>query len=162
MKRLLVIGVLLAATGVGVAALFGSFEKPLPPEIRQIAVTRGDIHQTVTATGTLQATRTVDVGSQISGVVKKLYVDYNSIVTKGELIAEMDPQTVQTQLDSAKASLDRSKIDLEGLRATLKADELNRDREVQLFASGLATAQDRDAAVLQVKQDEGTVKEDEA
>jgi len=162
MKRLVIAFVLILAAGAGAASLMGYFDKPRQPEVRFTTPTRGDIRQTVTATGTLQATRTVDVGSQISGIVKKLYVDYNSLVTKGQLIAEMDPQTIEAQVESAQASLDKAKIDLTGVQATLQSDRINQDREEQLFSHSLASEQDREAAVLQVKEDEATLKQDQA
>lgn len=159
MMRLLGAFVLILAAGAGAAVYLGYFDAPKAPAVRQIATTRGDILQTVTATGTLQATRAVDVGSQVTGIVKKLYVDYNSIVTKGQLIAEMDPSTIEVQVESAQASLDRATIDLNELRNTLQVDQANRDREEQLFAHSLATQQDREQAELQVKEDEALMTE---
>jgi HlyD family secretion protein len=160
MLRLLGALVLILAAAAGAAAWLGYFHAPKVPEVRQLTATRGDILQTVSATGTLQATRTVDVGSQVSGIVKKLYVDYNSIVAKGQLIAEMDPSTIEVQVESAQASLDRATIDLDGLQSTLRVDEANRDREEQLFAHHLATEQDREQGELQVKEDEALIKQD--
>src|SRR5262252_4970923 len=127
MVRLLGAFVLIIAAAFGFAFYLGYFDAPKTPDIHRVAATRGDILQTVQATGTLQATRTVDVGSQVSGIVKKLYVDYNSIVTKGELIAEMDPSTIEVTVESAQASLDRAKIDLDSLQSTMHLDVTNRD-----------------------------------
>jgi len=162
MLRLLGACVLILAAVAGSVAYLGYFDAPKVPEVHRIAATRGDILQTVSATGTLQATRSVDVGSQVSGIVKKLYVDYNSIVTKGQLIAEMDPSTIEVQVESAQASLDRATIDLDGLQNTLHVDEANRDREEELFAHNLATAQDREQGELQVKEDQALIKQDAA
>jgi HlyD family secretion protein len=98
----------------------------------------------------------------VTGIVKKLYVDYNSIVAKGQLIAEMDPSTIEVQVESAEASLDRAAIDLDELQNTLRVDEANRDREEQLFAQHLATQQEREQGELQVKEDEALIKQDAA
>src|SRR5579872_3652985 len=105
MKRALIVLILVLPAAIGLVAYREYMQKPEGPAVRQTAATDGDIFQTVTATGTLQATRTVDVGSQVSGVVKKLYVDYNSIVKKGEVIAEIDPMLSQAAVDSAQAGL---------------------------------------------------------
>lgn len=135
--------------------------KVVPP-VYVAQVTRGDILLTVQATGTLQATRTVDVGTQVSGTVKKMYVDYNSIVKKGELIAEIDPQLSEAAVQSAQAALDRANIDLGGAEDTLQTDTQIRDREEDLFGHDLATEQNRETADLQVESDQAVVDEDKA
>ena len=76
-------------------------------------VTRGDIVDTVGATGTLQAVTTVQVGSQVSGTISELRVDFNSLVKKGQVLARLDPSLFQTQIEQAKANLVRSQADLE-------------------------------------------------
>jgi HlyD family secretion protein len=133
-----------------------------PPSVYYTSASRGDIVMTVSATGTLQATRTVDVGTQVSGVVKKLYVDYNSIVKKGEVIAEIDPLLSQTALDSAQAGADRAKIDLAGAENTLAEDTKTRNRAEDMFAHQLDTQQDRETAELQVKADQASIDQDKA
>src|SRR6267378_3359662 len=69
------------------------------------AVDRGDITMTVTATGTLSAVTTVQVGSQVSGVIARLYADFNSPVHKGQLLAELDPTPFQQQVEQRQADL---------------------------------------------------------
>ncbi|MCX7918054.1 MAG: efflux RND transporter periplasmic adaptor subunit [bacterium] len=81
------------------------FSKQTTPSFRTVTVDRGDVAELVTATGKLQATIQVDVGSQVSGTIQAIYVDYNSKVKKGQLIAQIDPRTFQTQLAQNKASL---------------------------------------------------------
>ena len=61
-------------------------------------VSKGDISNSVTATGTIEPVTEVEVGTQVSGIIDKIYVDYNSVVTKGQLIAEMDRVTLQSEL----------------------------------------------------------------
>lgn len=75
-------------------------------------VTKGAVSNTVTATGTIQAVKTVDVGTQVSGVISKLYADYNSQVKKGQLLAELDKTPLLASLNNAEASLDDAKAEL--------------------------------------------------
>ena len=76
-------------------------------------VTKQDISNSVTATGSIEPVTKVEVGTQVSGIIDKLYVDYNSNVTKGQLIAEMDKVTLQSELDSKQAAYDGSKAEYE-------------------------------------------------
>src|SRR5450759_856574 len=81
-------------------------------------VKKGSIINTITATGTVQADTTVLIGTQVSGVIKKIYVDFNSSVKKGELLAELDKTPLQTQVQQAQASLDDAKSEVEFQTAT--------------------------------------------
>ncbi len=81
-------------------------------EVKTSTITRGNISNTVTATGTLEASVTVDVGTQVSGKINKIYVDYNSTVTKGQLIAVLDTESLESTLESSKASLDAASAKL--------------------------------------------------
>lgn len=77
------------------------------------AVSKGDISNSVTATGTVEPVTKVEVGTQVSGIIDKLYADYNSVVKKGQLIAEMDRITLQSELESKKAAYDGTKAEFE-------------------------------------------------
>ena len=81
-------------------------------------VKKGSIVNTITATGTIQADTTVLIGTQVSGVIKKIYVDFNSNVKKGQLLAELDKTPLQTQVQQAQASLDDSKSEVEYQKAS--------------------------------------------
>jgi HlyD family secretion protein len=81
-------------------------------------VKKGSIINTITATGTVEADTTVLIGTQVSGVIKKIYVDFNSHVRKGQLLAELDKTPLQTQVQQAQASLDDSKSEVEFQSAT--------------------------------------------
>jgi HlyD family secretion protein len=72
----------------------------------------GTVSNTITATGTVQATRTVSVGTQVSGIVDKIYVDYNSHVKAGDLLAELDKRTLTTSLENAQANLENAKAEM--------------------------------------------------
>ena len=73
----------------------------------------GDISTTITATGTIEPVKTVDVGTQVSGIVKRLYVDYNSVVRRGQVIAELDRTNLLSDLTSAQAHLRTAQIELD-------------------------------------------------
>src|SRR5664279_607597 len=81
-------------------------------------VKKGSIINTITATGTVEADTTVLIGTQVSGVIKKIYVDFNSNVRRGQLLAELDKTPLQTQVQQAQASLDDSKSEVEFQTAT--------------------------------------------
>lgn len=104
------------------------------------AITEGDIVSTVTATGTVNAVTTVQVGTQVSGTIKKIYVDYNSPVKQGQLIAEIDPTPFEAQVDQARANLAAAKANVEKAKATLDNAKLILDRDKELYANGLIIA----------------------
>jgi HlyD family secretion protein len=162
MKVLRGVVILIVLLGAGIGAYERYLNVPTPPVVFYQGASRGDVVMTVSATGTLQATRTVDVGTQVSGTVKALHVDYNSIVKKGDVIAEIDPLLFQSALDSAQAGVEKAQIDLQGAQATLAVDVKNRDRAEAMFAHQLEIEQDRETAELQVKADQATVDGDKA
>jgi HlyD family secretion protein len=155
-----------------------------------VAVGRGPIQATVTATGTLNAVVDVQVGSQVSGNIKALYADFNTKVTKGQLVAEIDPETFQTQVDQATAALasvhgggltagaqvQKTKSDLAGAVASGKGAEaiLARDRanavnarnqyqrQDTLSQRGLISTQDHDLAKAGVDAAEAQVSADQS
>jgi len=141
--------ILVAAAGVGWYFWRENGEKPA--EYTTTAVARGDLTQAVTATGTLQAVTTVDVSSQISGNVAKLYVDWNSPVKAGQILAEIDPSNYQTALELSEAQLANAQANY----ALMKA---NADRTKELFAQKLVPQSDLDTALAQLAQAEAQVK----
>src|SRR5215510_10527786 len=104
MKKLIAIFVLLAGAG-GATWYYYNYGRPKEkPQVITAAVSRQNIVEVVQATGSLEATRLVPVGSQVSGTVKDLHgVDYNSIVKAGQVIAELDPALLQTKVAIAEA-----------------------------------------------------------
>lgn len=82
-------------------------------------VERGNLRNTVTATGTLQAVTTVQVGSQASGTISALYADYNSVVKKGQVVAQLDPAVSKAQVDQARANLQQAQASLQQARAAV-------------------------------------------
>src|SRR5262245_17815048 len=117
MKRA-AIGVALIVTGVASGAFYASREQETP-RITSARVSRGNIVQTIVATGALEAVTTVQVGSQLSGTVQNLYADFNSIVRKGEVLARLDPSSYQSEVDQARADLARAGAEVERLTVTV-------------------------------------------
>jgi HlyD family secretion protein len=103
-------------------------------------VTKGNVINSVSATGTIQDTVTVLVGTQVSGVIQKIYVDYNSIVKKGQLLAKLD----ETPL---KAALDQSRASVESAQADLKYKQATYERSKALIEKNLIAKADWDLAV---------------
>jgi len=93
-------------------------------------VTRGQITNTVTATGTIQAITTVAVGTQVSGVINKLYADFNSHVKKGQLLAELDKTQLLASLENARASLDDAKAEVTYQEATYNRTKALHDKNL--------------------------------
>lgn len=100
--KLFVTLAVVAAAGYGA---YYYFNRPAKLTFLKASVTRGPVESVISATGTLAATRLVPVGSRVSGNVVRMYADYNTQVRKGQLLAEIDPSTFQTALDSRQASL---------------------------------------------------------
>ena len=96
-------------------------------------VTRGAITVSVSATGTVKAVETVDVGTQVSGKIKEIYADFNSVVTEGQLIALLDPDVLESQLEQSRASLALSQAGAASARASLTDAERTYKRNKELF-----------------------------
>jgi len=107
----LAVGVIIVA-GIAIWA-FGGQAKKRKVVYETATVDRANISNSVTATGTIEPMTEVEVGTQVSGIIDRLYADYNSVVTKGQLIAEMDKVTLQSELASQKATYDGAKAEYE-------------------------------------------------
>jgi HlyD family secretion protein len=116
---------------------------------------RGRVTMTVTATGTLSAVTTVQVGSQVSGVISRLYADFNSEVRKGQLLAELDPTPFQAQVEQRRADVTRAKVATEDTR-------LKYDRQRRLMEAGLTAQADVDAAKAQYDSARAQVTQSQA
>ena len=128
---------------------------------RTAAVDRGTIRVVVTATGTLAARTTVQVGSQVSGVISALHADFNSPVKKGQLLAELDPTPIQAQVEQRRADLTVAKVDLANVQRTLARDQ-------RLAAEGIVAQSEldasqaaRDAAAARVTQAQAALRQAE-
>jgi HlyD family secretion protein len=114
-------------------------------------VTRGPITQAVTATGTLNPVQNVQVGSQVSGNIQKLFVDFNSVVKAGQVIAQIDPVVFQANVNQAEG-------DLANARAALELARLNEARTQALVAKQNSAQSDLDQATAALHQAEANVK----
>ena len=113
-KRTKIILALLALLIVaGIIAKVANKGKNEAINFQTAQVEPGDISTTITATGTIEPVKTVDVGTQVSGIVKRLYVDYNSVVKRGQVIAELDRTNLQSDLSSMQAHLRSAQIELD-------------------------------------------------
>ena len=139
-------------------------------------VTRGNLEDTVTATGTLQPKEFVDVGTQVSGQLKKLLVDIGAVVKKGQLLAEIDPSVYQAKVDGDQAQLLNQKAQLADKQAQLALADLQLARQQNLTRDDATTADalqsaeatrksalaQQDSIKAQIKQTESNLRGDEA
>ena len=119
----------LIAAAIAVAAMVIWFlvrpPKPAPIELETAFAERMTLCNSVTATGTVEPVTEVEVGTQVSGIIDKLYADYNDVVKAGQLIAEMDKVTLQADLESARAELASSKTEYEYRTNQLNSSNLS-------------------------------------
>ena len=108
-------------------------------------VETGNIQTSITATGTIEPVTSVTVGTQVSGIVSHLYVDYNSVVKKGQVIAELDRTNLISELNAQKASLASA-------QSSLNYQQSNYERYKTLFEKGLVSADEFESARLQYEQ----------
>ena len=125
-------------------------------------VSVGDVVQSVTATGSLEAVSTVDVGSQVSGTIASLSADFNSVVTRGQLLAELDPSLLHAQSEQARASLQSADATVDRFQVTLEDARAKAARSEELSARQLITASDLDAARVAVRMAAAQLRAGEA
>ncbi|MSM40596.1 MAG: efflux RND transporter periplasmic adaptor subunit [Geobacter sp.] len=144
MKKIAVIAVVLAL----IAGIGFYFVKNRNPEIsyRTAKLERGTIVATVAATGNLSAVTTVQVGTQVSGTIQKLYADYNSRVRKGQAIAEIDPSLFNAAVEQARGNALNAEANLLKAKVTLADAERTLTRNKKLLADGIISQGDYDVA----------------
>jgi len=138
-KSILYIGSAVVVLAVGFLVYRSLAKTKQNVSIETAKVERGTISNTVTATGTLEAVKTVDVGTQVSGVIEKLFVDYNSQVKKGQLLAQLDETPLLATLDQSKATVDQAEAQVKYQKATY-------ERYKALLAKKLIAQSDFDLA----------------
>ena len=158
--KYLLLGLTLA--GAGAWWYYASAPPEFEPEVRTVEVTRGDIVESVAATGALEAVTTVQVGSQVSGIIQDLYVDYNSIVREDDVIMRLDPSLFETQIAQARANLLRAEADVERLRVAVDDADTQHRRSIELAALDLIAATELEAAQVNVRSAEAQLKSAEA
>ena len=144
MKKILIIFVVIIALSAGAYFLLRSDQNDQKYGTEK--VTRGDIVATITATGAVNAVTTVLVGTQVSGTIKDIYVDFNSPVKKGQLIAQIDPAIFDAQVAQARANLLAAKANVEKAVVALADAKRTLNRQKELFAKNLVARSDVDAA----------------
>lgn len=126
---------------LAIVAMLASCEEKQQTSFSTEKVAKGNIQTTITATGTIEPVTSVTVGTQVSGIVAKLYVDYNSIVKKGQVIAELDKTNLTSELNTARANLNSAE-------STLAYERTNYNRYKTLYDKGLVSADDYETAQL--------------
>ena len=131
---------------IAVAAwLLSGGKKEEQINFKQEKVATHTLQNSITATGTIEAVTSVTVGTQVSGIVNKLYVDYNSVVKKGQVIAELDKTNLISELNTAKANLASTESNLSYQSANMK-------RYQTLYKKGLVSADEYENALLAYRQ----------
>jgi len=161
MKKLILTLIVLAVIGGGTYAYYKNKAVP-EPKISTLELTRGDVVEAVQATGTLQAVKTVNVGTQVSGVVQNLYADFNDIVKKGQVIARLDPSLINVAIEQREASVTRANADLERLRVSLVDAERKLEQAKQMWDKQLIPRDQLETADLNVKTMKSQIKSSEA
>ena len=153
MKKKKVIILILAGLLLAGGIMFMMGKKGAEDDVRfqMTEVAEGDIATNVTATGTIEPVKTVDVGTQVSGIVKRLYVDYNSVVKKGQVIAELDRTNLISDLNSAQANLRTAQIELD-------YQKKNYARYAELKQKDLVSLSEYDVALENYRKAQENVK----
>ena len=152
MKKISKIWYAIAALAVVtvVAWMMSGGKKESQIAIEQQPVAKANIQNSITATGTIEPVTSVTVGTQVSGIVSKLYVDYNSVVKKGQVIAELDRTNLESELNNAKANLSSA-------QSSLNYETSNHNRYKTLYDKGLVSAYEYENAKLSYEKAKQTV-----
>src|SRR5689334_5425421 len=143
-RRLVIAGaVVLVAAG---AVFWFARDRQAPVKYVTAAADRGDVSEVVGATGTLQAVLTVQVGSQVSGTIQEMYVDFNSRVEKDQVIARLDPSLFEARLGQAKANATAARANADRARTALEDARLKNERAKQLAREQLLPQSDLETA----------------
>ncbi len=143
-KKLIVIPVLILIVIFSLSLIFSGVNKK--PKYLLSKIEKRSIIEKVEASGTVTPVQTVSIGSQVSGMIKEIYVDFNSKVTKGQLLAQIDPSLFQAQVDQARATLNSKKADYEKTKSVLIYDKVNYERYKELYKRKFVSKNDLDLA----------------
>ena len=111
-----------------IALMLSACSKEAKISIETAKVEVGEISESVTATGTVESVTQVDVGTQVTGIIDKLYVDYNSVVTKGQLLAEIEKTLLESDLKSADANMESARLTYEYNKTNYERDKKLHDQ----------------------------------
>ena len=157
LKKLLLLAIF-AGIGWGVYVYFFQ-EEPVIYGLTSSAITRGDITSEVTATGELNAISVVEVGTQVSGTVQEIYVDFNSPVKAGQLIALIDPSVLRLTLNEAQASLAVNEAGVKSAQAALTDSQRKYARNKELFSKKLIARSEVDTSEADVEMKKASLQE---
>jgi len=155
---IIVLLILLAGAAYGVHSIMSGTAAPLVSQ----AIGRGDIEKTVLATGILKPSAQVNVGAQVNGQLKKLYVRAGDRVTKGQLLAEIDPTLQQSELRKSEAELDSAVAQKQASLYTLTQYQLELKRQLQMDRDGSGTKSNLEQAQAKVDTQKAQIKVNEA
>ena len=157
LKKLLLLAIF-AGIGYGIYYYF-FHEEPVVYGLTSSAVTRGDIVSTVTATGELNAISVVEIGTQVSGTVQEIYVDFNSPVRAGQLIALIDPSVLRLTLNESEASLAVYQASVKSAQASLTDAERKLTRNRELWNRKLIARSEVDTSEADVEMKKAALQE---
>jgi len=144
-RAILIMSVLAVGLAIGGYVFFNG-ERKAPVRYRSAAVERGSIISLVTATGTINPVVSVQVGTQVSGMIKSLHADFNSVVKAGDIVAMIDPEPFKARRDQAASNLDMSKANVARARTDLAQRRRELDRVKTLVAQQFVSQNDVDVA----------------
>ena len=141
MKKIIIIAAVFVAAAIVAFFLLTGGSKKQTVEFEKAVAEKTTIQNSITATGTIEPVTSVTVGTQVSGIVSHLYVDYNSVVKKGQVIAELDRTNLTSELNTARANLASA-------QSTMNFELANYNRYKTLYEKGLVSANDFETAKL--------------
>lgn len=144
MKKKIAITVIIFLIIIGIMAIIP--KKATKQQIKTAEIRKHNLSQTVEASGTVNPVQSVDIGSQVSGRIYKLYVDYNSKVKKGQLLAEIDPALFQASVDKARADLNNAKANYNKVLAQVKYKKSNYERYSRLLEKHYVSKDETESA----------------
>ena len=150
-KTKIILAFAFIAIAIG-TAIFAFSNKEAVLQIETVQVKKGNISNIITATGTIEATKQVEVGTQVSGVVQKIYVDYNSPVKAGQLIAELDKENLMEVLQQAKSAYNVALQDQ-------NYKQIIYDRQYSLFKANVISKADYQEALFNLNTAKGTAQQ---
>jgi len=151
MKKHKLLCMLFAVVAIIIFLIFGISKKETQKDYITVNIARGDLMQTVTATGEINPVNTVSVGSQVSGTIDAIYVDYNTRVKKGDVLLTIEPSVLQSSVDEAMASLKASESQLNFAKSEYQ-------RNKSLYDAGFISRAEMEQSLTSYEQAEQSVK----
>ncbi|MEI7475395.1 MAG: efflux RND transporter periplasmic adaptor subunit [bacterium] len=159
MKKI-IIGVVLILGALATFFILTNSDKG--PKFKTESIIKGDIVETVTASGTVNPVISTSVGTQTSGVIKSIYVDFNSPVRKGQLLAQIDPAIVETQVEQSRANLYNAQANLQKAQSIMVNDQKTYNRNKSLYEKNFIAKSDVDLAESNYKANKALVASSQA